>query len=66
LFNKYKFIEYSSLLILIFYTSEHLKWDALNGVISNRYLYLTLEKLKCPILTLQWFKTLKQLDMNHS
>jgi hypothetical protein len=38
------------------YTSEDLKWDAPEGVILNRYWYVTLDELKCPILILQVFK----------
>lgn len=34
----------------IFYTSEDLKWNAPKGVILNRYWYMTLDELKCPIL----------------
>jgi hypothetical protein len=38
------------------YTSEDLKWDAPEGVILNRYWYLTLDELKWDILILQGFK----------
>jgi hypothetical protein len=41
---------------MVFYTSEHLKWDAFLGVISKRNLYPTLYDLKCPIPNRRGFK----------